>query len=223
MNNNIQLTIVIADDHPIVRQGLIRVIENEPQYKLVGEASNGKEALELIQKYNPDLAVLDIEMPILGGLDVLKTISKTKNKTKFVILTMYNDEEYFNAAMNSGVKGYLLKDSMLIEIIECFEIILQNKHYISPKISEYLIGRKEKEKSFKSSFPSLEKLTKMEIQVLKLLSENMTSKRIADEMFISEKTVENHRASICSKLELKGYNALLSFALKNKSQLENFH
>lgn len=211
--------VLIADDHPIFRQGLKKVLESEKNYAVVAETSNGEETLEKIRETNPDIAILDIDMPKLNGIEILKIIHKEKIPSKSIILTMYKDEEYFNQAMNYGVMGYLLKDSVVIELIECMEAIESGKHYISPKISDYLLQRSEKQKALTNAIPQLQQLTKTEREVLKHLSENKTSKKIGEEMFISERTVENHRANICSKLGLKGYNALLLFALKNKSIL----
>ena len=158
-------------------------------------------------------------MPKLNGIEILKAVQREKLPVKCVILTMYKDEEYFNQAMDYGVFGYLLKDSVVIELIECIEAVQSGKHYISPKISDYLLQRSEKQKALTNAIPQLQQLTKTEREVLRHLSENKTSRKIAEEMFISERTVENHRANICSKLGLKGYNALLLFALKYKSIL----
>ena len=218
-NKGTIINIIIADDHPIFRQGLKKVLESGKIYSVVSETSNGEEALKNIRDIKPDVAILDIDMPKLNGIEILKIIHKEKIPVKTIILTMYKDEEYFNQAMDYGVMGYLLKDSVVIELAECLETIETGKHYISPKISDYLIQRSEKQKSLSNAVPQLQLLTKTEMEVLRHLSENKTSKKIAEEMFISERTVENHRANICSKLELKGYNALLLFALKHKSIL----
>ena len=218
-NKGTIINIIIADDHPIFRQGLKKVLESGKKYSVVSETSNGEEALQNIRDIKPDVAILDIDMPKLNGIEILKIIHKEKIPVKTIILTMYKDEEYFNQAMDYGVMGYLLKDSVVIELVECLETIETGKHYISPKISDYLIQRSEKQKSLSNAVPQLQLLTKTETEVLRHLSENKTSKKIAEEMFISERTVENHRANICSKLELKGYNALLLFALKHKSIL----
>jgi two-component system response regulator DegU len=214
-----QISILIADDHPIFRQGLKRVLEEDGNYINILEAGNGEEALEQIQKNKPDISIIDIDMPRLNGIEILKHIRKNKISTRTIILTMYKDEEYFNEAMDLGVLGYLLKDSVVIELIECIDTILGNKHYISPKISDYLINRSEKLKALSNALPQIEILTKTEREILKLLAENMTSKEIASEMFISERTVENHRANISTKLGLKGHNTLLLFAIEHKSIL----
>jgi two-component system response regulator DegU len=218
-NSEGEIRILIADDHPIFRKGLIKTIEDDGRYSVISETGNGSEALELIRKTNPDIAVLDIDMPGKSGIEILQQLYKEHSKVKTIILTMYKDEEYFNESMDHGVKGYILKDSAVVELLECIESIIAGKHYISPMISDYLIDRFEKIKLLKNEEPKLELLTKTERQVMRLLSENKTSREIADEMFISERTVENHRANICTKLGLKGYNALLLFAIEHKSIL----
>ena len=220
MNTSVKkINVLIADDHPIFRQGLRKVIEEDGKYSVISETSNGAETIEKIRELKPDVAVLDIDMPKLNGIEILKAVQREKLPVKCVILTMYKDEEYFNQAMDYGVFGYLLKDSVVIELIECIEAVQSGKHYISPKISDYLLQRSEKQKALTNAIPQLQQLTKTEREVLRHLSENKTSRKIAEEMFISERTVENHRANICSKLGLKGYNALLLFALKYKSIL----
>ena len=217
MNTSVKkINVLIADDHPIFRQGLRKVIEEDGKYSVISETSNGAETIEKIRELKPDVAVLDIDMPKLNGIEILKAVQREKLPVKCVILTMYKDEEYFNQAMDYGVFGYLLKDSVVIELIECIEAVQSGKHYISPKISDYLLQRSEKQKALTNAIPQLQQLTKTEREVLRHLSENKTSRKIAEEMFISERTVENHRANICSKLGLKGYNALLLFALKYK-------
>lgn len=214
-----KVKVLIADDHPIFRQGLKKVLEEDGKYSVISETSNGNETLEKIRELKPDAAVLDIDMPGLNGIEILKAVQKEKLSVKSIILTMYKDEEYFNQAMDYGALGYLLKDSVVIELIECLETIASGKHYISPKISDYLLQRSEKQKALTNAIPQLQQLTKTEREVLRHLSDNKTSREIAEGMFISERTVENHRANICTKLGLKGYNALLLFAVKYKSVL----
>jgi len=216
---NEKIRIIIADDHPIFREGIIGIVEKNPGYKIIGSCGDGQEALDKIHQMKPDIAILDIDMPRMNGLEIAKKIYEEKNECEIIILTIYKDEEYFNEAMNFGVKGYLVKDSIAIELTDCIENVIKGKHYISPVISDYLITRHDKEKSLEKELPGLKTLTFAEKNVLRLLSENKTSKQIADELFISEKTVQNHRNNISQKLNLKGPHKLLEFALKNKSLL----
>ena len=138
---------------------------------------------------------------------------------EIIILTLYKDDKYFNAAMDIGVKGYILKDSISTELLESLRAVSGGKHYISPVISDLLIDRKTRLQSLARSMPSLNELTPSERNILKLLAENKTSKEIANDLFISVRTVENHRTHICNKLGIKGHNKLLQFAIEHRSAL----
>ncbi len=213
--NNKPTTILIADDHPVIREGLIKIIEQNRQFKIIARATEGNEALRLLTEQHPDLAVLDISMPGKNGLDIIRKAKEENLSTNFIILTMYNDEEYFNAAMDLGVKGYLLKDNAVEELLSCLKVVADGHHYICPSISEYLI----KQNANLKKMPAFNELTAAEKQILKLISQNKTSKQIAEKLFISVRTVQNHRNNICHKLDLHGPNKLLEFAIKNKSLL----
>lgn len=207
--NNI--TIVLADDHPLLREGLKTIIEKKGSMNVIGEASDGDEALELIEKLKPSVAIVDIDMPGLSGLEVAKKIQQKKIHVKIIILTMYDKEKIFNRAMDLGVSGFIVKDSAAIEIVEAIKAVSSGKHYISSSISDFLIKR--------ARFPNdeneveISNLTKTERKIMKMIAENKTSKEIADELFISIHTVNAHRANICQKLNLSGTNALLHYAL----------
>jgi DNA-binding NarL/FixJ family response regulator len=163
----------------------------------------------------PDIALLDIDMPGLSGLDVARKLKNENSPVRSVILTMHKDREYFDEAMEMDIKAYVLKDSIANDLIDCIKQVAEGEYYISPAISKYLV---EKQKSVKTESP-IDKLTPAELQVLKLISQNKTSTQIASELFRSTRTIENHRNNICVKLGLKGPHALLLFALENK---ENF-
>jgi len=215
----IQTKILIADDHQIFRQGLLKLLETEELIEIVGESGDGFEALQMIREQKPEIAILDISMPNMNGLEIIKQIRKEELPVEFIILTMYDDEEYFNEALDCGVKGYLLKDNAIADLLNCVKCVSQGKYYVSPLISEYLVNREEKVKSLRYEHPGLEKLTTMEKRILKLIAENKTSKEIATELFISHRTVQNHRMHICEKLNFKGHHRLLQFALENKAYL----
>lgn len=213
------IKIFIADDHPILRRGLMDILKEEKDFEIVGEASDGNSALEKIQDLKPDISILDIEMPGMNGLEIAKTLKDKKSETNIIILTMYKEEEYFNEAIDLEVKAYLLKDSVVSELTDSIKSVMAGDFYISPAISKYLIGRNKRKIKLSGEHPELKKLTDTEINILKLLTENKTSREIANELFISVRTVQNHRTNICNKLNLKGYNKLLQFALQNKSLL----
>ena len=210
------ISILIADDHPIFRNGLANIIGSQPEFTVVGEAPEGDTALTLIETLKPDVALLDIEMPGKSGLEVAKMIQDAGSSTKIVILTMYADEQIFNEAMDLGVSGYILKENAAIEVLNSLLAVSQGQYYISPTISGYLLNRSKKQQKLLSTFPQLELLTPTELRILKLIAGNKSSKEIANDLCISYKTVENHRANIADKLNIHGNNALLRFALQHK-------
>jgi len=214
-----KVRLILADDHPVVRHGFKEIIEKDEKYQIIAECGNGMEALSLLRELEPDIAVLDISMPDLNGLQIVKTIKSENAKTEFIILTMYEEEEYFDEAMNAGVKGYILKESALTDLLGAVQSVSDGKYFISPAISDYVIRRNKNIRNVKSSLPSVDELTTVERKVLKLISENKTSKEIGELLFISYKTVQNHRNNICNKFGLKGHNKLLQFALENKKFL----
>ena len=213
------MKIFIADDHPIFRQGLLKIMEADPDLEIVGESGDGEEALQLIRSLSPDIAVLDISMPGMSGLEIVSEVRKKSLTVEFIILTMFNEEEYFDEAMDYGVKGYLLKENATSDLLSCLKSVYEGKYYVSPSMSDYLINRNAKVKELSKKAPSLTELTQMEKKVLRLIADNKTSKEIAAELFISYRTVQNHRTNICNKLDLKGHHKLLQFALENKSLL----
>lgn len=213
------MKVLIADDHPIMRQGLKNIIEQSDAFEVVAEAGDGDEAMHLLEKLRPDIAVLDISMPGKNGLEVVRESKKLHLETHFVILTMFTEEEYFDAAMDCGVKGYLLKENATADLRNCLKSVAAGKRYVSPDLSDYLFERQERVQKLYDEVPALQSLTQMEKKILRLISENKTSKEIAAELFVSYRTVQNHRNNICQKLGFRGHNKLLKFALENKSML----
>ena len=212
-----KIRIIIADDHPIFRGGLRQIISADESIEIIGEADNGEKALEIIHELKPDIAVLDIDMPKKTGLDVLRELKDSS--TKIIFLTMYAEEDIFDEAMDFGIKGYVLKDSAVNDIIECILSVNEDNYYISPNVSNLLVNRRNKSKNLIKKNPELGNLTKTERNILRFISENKTSKEIAEVLFLSHRTVENHRTNISNKLNLKGSHSLLKFAIENKSYL----
>jgi DNA-binding NarL/FixJ family response regulator len=213
-----KLKILIADDHPIFRRGLREVMEEDAGLLIVGEAGNGLIALQQIEQLQPDIAVLDIDMPQLSGFEVVKELQRKNLPVKIIFLTMHRDEDLFNEALSLGALGYVLKDSAATEAVACIRTVAGGQHYISPVISTYLIRRGERMAAFTQETAGLSALTPAELRVLKLIATNKTSREIAAELFLSYRTVENHRANICQKLNLHGSHALVRFAFEHKSQ-----
>lgn len=213
------IKICLADDHPIFCEGLRKIIQLEKSFMVIDCTGDGNHALEIIRKNKPDVAVLDISMPGITGLKIAQVISDEKLPTLPIILTMYNDEEYLDEAMENDVKGYLLKETTTNEIIDCIKTVLKGGFYISKELIDYLIKNKQTKSSKNEVLEQLEKLTPSERQILKRISENKTSPQIAKELFVSFRTIQNHRTNISHKLNLAGNNKLLLFALEHKSLL----
>jgi len=215
----LEIRVLIADDHPVVRQGLRQTIETDSGLKIVGEAGDGGVALEQIKTLLPQVAVLDIDMPVKDGFAVATAIREEKLPVAIIFLTIHREEELFQAAMDMGVKGYVLKDSATTDIIAGIKTVAGGQPYISPSLSAYLINRRARSVALIKEKPGIEELTPMERRVLKLIAEDKTSKDIAKELFISHRTVETHRTNISRKLELHGSLALIKFAVAHTSQL----
>lgn len=209
------ITVLIADDHPIFRHGLRQIIETDDQISIVGEAQNGTEALKKIGELAPRVAVLDVNMPGPDGLEVALHLQKENLPTSVILLTMYKEDRFFNAALDAGVKGYVLKDSAITEITSAIRAAARGENFISPTLSTLLLKRLNRVE--KPQHNPLDLLTTSERRVLELVSEAKSNKQIAHELFISVRTVENHRSNICAKLDLEGKNALLTYALTHKN------
>ncbi len=217
MSGNIR--ILIADDHPIFRQGLRAILETQADLTVVGEASDGATALGLLSSAGAAVAVLDLAMPIKDGFAVARAARELRLPTAIVFLTMHNDEPSVNAALDLGVRGYVLKDNAIIEIVECVRIVAAGRDYISPSLSSFLINRRGRATSLVAQKPALEQLTPAERRVLKLVADGLTSREIADQLGIGVRTVEHHRNNVAVKLELRGSHALTKFALRHQSDL----
>jgi DNA-binding NarL/FixJ family response regulator len=211
-----EISILLADDYPVVRKGLKASIEEEPDFKVIAEAGDGEEALAGIKKFNPKLAILDIDMPKMDGFAVAKEITRLKLPTKMIFLSFHKDEDVVRMVLSLGGKGYLLKDSAMQEIVVAVQTVVAGKTYLSSAIAMQLLQG--------DSSPSSENfltrdLTISERRILRFIAEGLSSKEIGNELSIHYRTVENHRTNICRKLKIEGANALLRFAVQNKEQL----
>ena len=207
-------TVFNADDHPILRKGVTDLLIESEGIQWVGSAKDGKEALEKIRNIQPNVAILDIEMPHFTGLEVAQTLLQEGCKTHFILLTLFKEETLLKKALEIGVKGYLLKESSEKEILGAIQAVAKGQTYINPNLMQYL------NKSNKNS-PLLENLTKHEINILKLIARQKTSVEIANMLFISPKTVGNHRSNIGKKLGLDGeQNGLLKWAIEHRELMD---
>lgn len=214
-----KLTIVLADDHPMIRQGLRQALKAEPGWEIIGEAGDGDQALDLISRLRPAIAILDISMPKQDGFEVVKTLRQEHVETQIIFLTMYRDEEIFQRALNLEVQGYVLKDSAVIDVVSAIKAVSQGEHYASPALTSYLIKTRSATPSAANHASGLgiHSLSPTERRVLELIAEYKTSRDIAEELSTSHRTVETHRTNISQKLGLHGRHALMKFALEHKS------
>jgi DNA-binding NarL/FixJ family response regulator len=214
-----KIRVMIVDDHPLFRQGLRQAIDGDSRFEVIGEADNGQTALDRILVLHPDVAVLDLNLPGLSGLEVAGALRAKKVRISIVILTMLKDEQAFNKALNLGIHGYVLKENAADEILNCIAAVSRNEAYVSPSLTDFLLRRRSRTETLASHKPGLDDLTVAEKRILKQVALGKTTKEIAAELFISPRTVETHRANICEKLELIGANRLLQFALENRDAL----
>ena len=217
MKNRIK--ILIADDHPIVRKGLRDAIASDPTLELLPDASDGEQAWRSIQESHPAIAILDIHMPRRSGLEIARTVMAKRLPVDLIVLTMYDDEDVFNEALSLGVKGYLLKDSAIPEILSAIRAVAGGKTYISPSLSDHLLHRRDRSQALAKQKPGLDDLSPTERRILKLIAQDRTTKEIAEVLGISVRTVDTHRQNICHKLELHGTHSLLKFAYDHKNEL----
>lgn len=215
-----EIQIVIADDHPVFRRGLSLIIGSDKRLNIVAEAADGAQAIELINKMEPDVAVLDVNMPDMTGFDVARELKKFNLATEIIFLTMHKDEGMFNTAMDLGAKGYLLKESAIEDIVAGIKTVAAGENFISAPLTTFLFNRSRRNASFAKEKPTINDLTSTERRILKLIAEEKTSREIADFLYISIRTVERHRQNICNKLEIHGSNALIKFAISNKEHLQ---
>ena len=205
---NKKISIVIADDHPILLEGIISVIAKEIPKAVIHKANNGAEAIQLITKIKPDISILDIEMPYLNGVEVAKKIIASKIKTKIIFLTLHKEKSFFKEIKQLNIDGYILKEFSVAEITTCIKTVLKGKKYFSEDIENCL----------EEPPVDLSIFTKAELNVLKLIAKEKTTKEIAEMLFVSPKTVDKHRYNICKKLSLKPEkNSLLRWVFQHMS------
>lgn len=205
--------ILIADDHPLLLIGLRGIIENIEGYEIVGEATTGNEAVEMAISQKPDISIIDLEIPDQNGIDILKVIKKIAPNSKVAILTSHKEEIYLRQALDAGADGYLLKEFANTEITTCLTKFANDETYYSDQLRSYINSEKGPDSNY-------DKLSRSERKVIKLIAQGKSSKEIGEILFISPKTVDNHRSSIMKKLELQNKkNSLFSWASKNYSYL----
>lgn len=209
-----KIEIIIADDHMMIREGLKQLLELDGTMKVIAEANDGEECLNLLnKKIHPDILLLDINMPKKNGIEVLEYIKQNKIPVKVLILTVHNEVEYLLKAVDIGIDGYLLKDSSYDELKEAIDVIISGNTYIQPSL---LPALNESMEDYALDKEKIECLTKRELDVLRLISEGCSNKKISDELTISERTVKNHISHIFRKIDVEDRTQAAVFAIRNK-------
>lgn len=209
-----KIEIIIADDHMMIREGLKQLLELDGTMKVIAEANDGEECLNLLnKKIHPDILLLDINMPKKNGIEVLEYIKQNKIPVKVLILTVHNEVEYLLKAVDIGIDGYLLKDSSYDELKEAIDVVISGNTYIQPSL---LPALNESMEDYALDKERIECLTKRELDVLRLISEGCSNKKISDELTISEQTVKNHISHIFRKIDVEDRTQAAVFAIRNK-------
>ena len=208
------IKIFVADDHPLFLKGLKDTLAEEADFETIGSALNGQEALRHIIRLQPDVAILDLDMPLMNGVEVAKTLLEKRTNIKIVILSMHKDADIIRAAMALGIHGYVFKDDAVNELVKAIRAVHTGKNYIS-------VERAKKSFIVADTNALIGDLTKMEKAILSQIALQKTTKEIAEAHFISTRTVDNHRANIARKLNLKGNNSLLKFAINASEALKS--
>lgn len=209
---------LIADDHPLIRQGITQILKLESQdIKVVAQAANGAEAIELAKKMHPDVILMDINMPDINGIQAISAIKQLNISSKIIVLTIHEDREYLIKTIQLGADGYVLKDTDVKVLVEAIKTVHAGQSFIQPSMTKQLVSEFNKITLEKHEHPtkSENELTERETEVLKLLAEGMLNKEIAKELFISEKTVKNHVSNIFRKINVYDRTQAAIYALKN--------
>lgn len=209
------ITILLADDHTIVRQGLARVLEAESEFRVVGEARDGREAINRVEQLKPDIVIMDITMPLLNGIEATRQIKKANPKTKIIILSMHSHNRFISELFSLGASGYLLKDSRGSDIVNAINAAIRGDTYLSPSISRQVIEDYVSLKRPPSSREELYgQLSNREREVFQMIAEGRSTKDIAEILCISVSTVKTHRSNIMEKLKMDNISQLIHFAIE---------
>jgi DNA-binding NarL/FixJ family response regulator len=206
--------ILLADDHTIVRQGLARLLEEQRNFKVVGEAVNGQDAVEKAEKLKPDIIIMDIAMPRMNGIEAAKRVRKVMPETKIIILSMYSHEHYIHELLECGVSGYLLKDSGGQDIIKAIRAALKNETFLSPSISKKVVDAYLSPTKSSSKAELYKRLSNREREVFQLIAEGHPTRQIADMLCVSVSTIKSHKAKIMEKLGTESSMKLIHFAIQ---------
>jgi DNA-binding NarL/FixJ family response regulator len=207
------LRILLADDHTVVRQGLRKVLEERPEWQVVAEAGDGRDAVRLAEQHKPDVAVMDVAMPLLNGIEATRQITRRTPQTKVLVLSMYSDEAYVIQMLKAGATGYLLKDSADVDLLQAVQAVSQGKSFFSPAVARLMSDDYARQRGH-DAVDRYESLSEREREIFQLVAEGKTNKEIAALLFISPSTVETHRARIMEKLDLHSAAEIVLYAVR---------
>jgi len=208
-------TVLIADDHDIIRKGLKSILDQRPEYKVICEAQDGQEALEKTEKLKPDILLLDITMPKISGLDIIEQVKRRSPLTKIIVISVHNMSAYILKAFKAGAKGYLIKENAADELLLALRRVQAGRTYLSPTASEFLVDEITKD-GIDKLLKKEELITQREHDVLRLVAEGKSAKEIGRVLFISPRTVENYKNNLLKKLNLHKSSDLIKYALEHK-------
>jgi len=211
-----EIRVLLADDHGIVRKGLRFLLERQPGVDVIGEASDGREAVKLVQELAPNVVIMDVAMPALNGIDATMQIMKTHPKTGVIILSMHSDEAYLVRALSAGAKGYLLKESAEVDLLRAVQVVAQGRPFFSPQIAQTLLEDYMRTLQQRGLEDTYEILTDREREVLQLLAEGKSNKEVASILNLSVYTVETHRTNLMQKLNLHNTAEIVLYAVRKK-------
>lgn len=208
--------IVIAEDHTILRAGLRALLSGQNGLEVIGEAGDGREAIRKVDTLQPDLLLIDLSMPKLNGIDAIREIKSQHPEIKIIVLTVHKSDEYIIAALKAGANGYMLKDASQNELLLAIDYVINGKTFLSPSISDKVVDAFLNTDKKDKPGVAFDNLTAREREILKLVAEGNTNKKIADHLCISLKTVEKHRSNLMKKLDLRNTAALTAYAIEKK-------
>ncbi len=211
-----KIKIIIADDHQLFREGLVNLLTDTNSIEIIGQAENGKDAIELVERLSPDIVIMDIGMPIINGIEATALLRQKNPKIKVIALSMHSEKHYIKEMLEAGASGYLFKNCTYQQLIEGIQTVYSGKKYLSDTITEVLIhdylDKTEDPKPITPEIP----LTVREMEILKLFAYGKSTKNIADQLFVSVKTIGTHKQHILEKLDLKSTTDMVKYAIKNK-------
>ncbi|MHB1390050.1 MAG: response regulator [Thermoleophilia bacterium] len=209
------IRVLLADDHAILRSGLVRLLGEQSDIEVVGEAENGREAVQKVQELHPDIVLMDIGMPVMNGMEATKQIKKRDQQVKVLVLTMHDNEEYLFQVLQAGASGYVLKKAADSDLVNAIHVVARGDCFLYPSAAKMVVeDYLEKMKSGSEPTSTFDTLTEREREILKLVAEGYTNREIAESLFISVKTVETHKANIMEKLNLHKRAELVRYAIR---------